>query len=495
MIRRKDNARKIGLIGLVILLALAARPLYTLWKGHVADKSDFPPQLPGTADDVSRLNATPIDSIVRVAEDADAAIVQLSALLAYARDNNLPVSIAGARHSMGGHTIAPNGVQVDMLQFKRMSLDTLSGVLTVGSGALWSEVIPFLNQHGRAVAVMQSDNAFSVGGSISVNCHGWQHNKPPIASTVRSFRLMLADGTIMDCSRDRNSDLFGLALGGYGLFGIILDVDLWTVPNEVYAYHRLVLTADTYLENYARLVDSDSSVRMVYGRLNVNESDFLKRAMLNYFTFDGIAPNDSPLAEPGLDELKRSIFLGTKGDDYGKRMRWNSEQAYSKTRLGSRITRNQIMHESPALYMNRSADRTDILHEYFVPRQRFNDFITAMQRIIPSHEQDLLNVTIRNVYRDDDTFLRYADEEMFAFVLFYDQRMTAEAEDDMRALTRELIDAALELGGTFYLPYRPHATAEQFATGYPMAQTFFERKRTLDPGDRFVNMFYQNYGR
>lgn len=482
-------------LALLVLLGALARPLFTLWKGAHTGDGLLPATPAGTADDISRLNATPIDSVVRVVNDTDSAIAQLRDLLTYARGRGLPVSIAGARHSMGGHTIAPNGVQIDMLPFKRMSLDTATMVLTVGAGALWSEVIPYLNGFGRAVRVMQSDNAFSVGGSISVNCHGWQHNSPPIASTVIAFDLMQADGSVVRCSREENRELFALALGGYGLFGIILEVELATVPNEVYTYHRMVMSSGEYVKHYAGRVDADTNVRMVYGRLNVNAEDFLERAMLHWFSYDSPAERTSRLDEPGLEEVKRSVFLGSKDDDYGKRMRWNSEQAFTKTRIGSRITRNQVMNESPALYMNRSPGRTDVLHEYFIPRAQFNGFISALQRVVPAHGQDLLNVTIRNVYRDEDTFLRYADDEMFAFVMFFNQAMTDEAEKDMRALTTELIDAALGLGGTYYLPYRPHATHEQLAAGYPMAGDFFARKRIYDPDDRFVNKFYLNYGR
>ena len=483
-------------VGGVTLLAVAllARPLYTLWRGHSRDGGALPVLAPGTVDDVSRLNAATVDSVVHLVEGTTASTEQLRSVLDYARAHHLPVSIAGAKHSMGGHTIAPNGVQVDMLPFKHLSLDTTTNILTAGAGALWSEVIPYLNEHGRAVAVMQSDNAFSIGGSISVNCHGWQHNSAPIASTVRSFRLMLANGSPLNCSRAENPELFSLALGGYGLFGIILEVDLFTVPNELYMYHRLVTTSERYLENYARLIDGDSTVRMVYGRLNVNESDFLHRAMLNYFTFDSAAPAGSPLDEPGLEELKRSIFLGSKDDDYGKRMRWNSEQTYTKSQLGSRITRNQVMNESPSVYLNRSPDRTDILHEYFIPRVRFVAFIHAMQRIIPAHEQDLLNVTIRNVYHDEDVFLSYAHEEVFAFVLFFDQAMNTEAEADMKALTTELIDAALDLQGTYYLPYRLHASPVQLHRGYPMVSDFFALKQRYDPGGLFQNKFSLTYG-
>ena len=45
---------------------------------------------------------------------------------------------------------------------------------------------------------------------------------------------MKADGIIVRCSRNENAELFSLALGGYGLFGVILDVDLQVVPNERY---------------------------------------------------------------------------------------------------------------------------------------------------------------------------------------------------------------------------------------------------------------------
>ena len=47
--------------------------------------------------------------------------------------------------------------------------------------------------------------------------------------------------------------------------------------------------------------------------------------------------------------------------------------------------------------------------------------------------------------------------------------------------TRELIDAVLAVGGTYYLPYQPHATAEQFHRAYPRAKELFALKRKLDP--------------
>ena len=53
---------------------------------------------------------------------------------------------------------------------------------------------------------------------------------------------MLADGSVVHCSREENVELFSAVLGGYGLFGIILDVDLATVPNRRYMLDRRVVT-------------------------------------------------------------------------------------------------------------------------------------------------------------------------------------------------------------------------------------------------------------
>ena len=57
-----------------------------------------------------------------------------------------------------------------------------------------------------------------------------------------------------------------------------------------------------------------------------------------------------------------------------------------------------------------------------------------------------------------------------------------------------MIDAALACGGRYYLPYRLHATPEQFDRAYPQASAFFAKKRTYDPDGVFQNQFYLKYG-
>lgn len=481
----------LGIVGVSV-----GRPAYHLLRTYAGDQHTIQPTPSGYADDVSRLNATPVRAVWSVPAEAAAAEAQLVQLLRRAQAQRIPVAIAGARHSMGGHTIAPDGIVIDMLPFQAMRLSADKQILTVQAGARWADILPFLDEQGRSVAVMQSDHAFSVGGSLSTNVHGWQSKKPPIAATVRSFRLLTAEGQILRCSRTEHAALFSLVLGGYGLFGIILDAELWTVPNEWYAPERFVFPADAYAAQFQEQVTEDASVVMAYGRLNVAPEAFLEEAMLTVFrraTLPGNPPLPA-LGEAPLSALERTVFRGSVGSDYGKALRWTLEGAFSGYTLGDYVTRNQLLNTRVDLYMNRSEARTEVIHEYFVPPEQLAAFLAQLRHHIPQYEVDLLNVTLRDIQADTTTFLRFANEEVIAAVMLFSQARTSEADSVMAALTQVLIDACLELGGTYYLPYRPHATVPQFTQAYPQAPRFFALKKHYDPHLLFSNRFFLNYG-
>jgi len=77
--------------------------------------------------------------------------------------------------------------------------------------------------------------------------------------------------------------------------------------------------------------------------------------------------------------------------------------------------------------------------------------------------------------------------------MLFSQEMTQRAETDHARMTQALIDRVLDLGGTYYLPYRPHATNQQFRRGYPNAEKFVAEKRFYDPDLVFRNGFWDRY--
>lgn len=498
MLRRPGRPGRAALAALgVAALGLSCTPALHLWRTARADRGRLASPPPGYVDDASRLNRTAVREVWPVPPDSAAAEAALAALVRRAAREGVPISIAGARHSQGGHTFAPGGLVVDLRAFRRMRLSPDGRVLHVQAGARWSEVLPFLHARGRSVAVMQSNNDFSIGGTLSVNAHGWQARRGPFAATVRALRLVTPSGEIVRCSREENAELFALVLGGYGLFGIVLEAELETVPNAWYRMERHVTTVPGYAEAYARYVERDPSAVMAYGRVSVAPRGYFQQAVLTvYRRDDGPArPFPSRLPPPAITPLARTVFRGSVGSAYGKGLRWDLERAVLGAVAPRYVMRNALLNEPSSGFTTRDTARTEILHEYFVPPERLSGFLGQMARVLPRHAPDLLNLTLREVQPDSVTALRYATGPRQGVVLFFEMPRTAAADSSMARLTRELVDLALAHGGTYYLPYRLHATPAQFRRAYPHAEAFFAAKRRYDPGEVFQNQFYRTYGR
>jgi FAD/FMN-containing dehydrogenase len=475
---------------LVVIPAwLVGRPLVHLGLTALREGKGYPPTPAGRIDDASHLDETAVARIVPVHGSATEAEAIVGDALLAARARGLPVSIAGARHSMGGHAIARDGVVLDMTGVAHISSSDGDKSLTVGAGARWHDVIAYLDTRAWSVAIMQSNDSFSVGGSLSVNCHGWQPNRPPISSTVESLRVVRPDGTGVTCSREVEPELFACVLGGYGLFGVIVEATVRVTDNAMYAAERYTTIPDEYPQ---LLREKAGDAGLAFGRLSIVPDALFDEAILTVYrrdpSFAGPVP---PVGARERSRLARLLFRGEVESDYGKGLRWFAEKRLGGEG-GGRATRNQLLNEPVELFTNRRAENTDVLHEYFVPAEAFASFVGAARRIVRAQGGDLLNATVRNVVADHDTRLPYAKIDVLGVVMLFSQKRTREADASMRAMTCDLVDACLALGGRHYLPYRLHATRDQLRRGYPDLDAFLAAKRAIDP-DRVLRSGFYDY--
>ncbi len=477
------------------LLIFTTIPFFHIYKTYLKEDKITIETPEGYTNDASQLNLTKMDTIIDVASSKAAIENQLRDLIAYSKTKNIPISIAGAKHSMGGHTMYPDGILINMRPYSHMQIDLDNNTITVGAGALWADVIDYLNGYNKSVAVMQAFSSFSIGGSISVNGHGWQKNTPPISSSVVSFTLMDANGEIIACSPTQNHELFGLAIGGYGLFGIILDVTLKIVDNTNLKFIRHEIKSSEYLDAFKKYASDDNSVELVFGRLNITNKRFLESATLNVFkkTDEQSDINDKNIYSRTPTEAKRLVFRSTVNSEYGKRLRWDLETTLGVFASNQTVTRNQLLNDDVSLIENKDSKSTDILQEYFVPERHFNTYIDELKAVLPHQSIDLLNITIRDVYQDEISYLNYARENVFGFVFLFNQKKTTQDEEAMKALTDVLVQLALKYEGTFYLPYRLHVDKSIMKAIYPQADGFFNLKLKYDPQEVFKNNFYTYY--
>jgi FAD/FMN-containing dehydrogenase len=452
------------------------------------------PSAPFMLDDASRLNATPINrQAILTSTDEGKLLHELRATLGEAASAGRPVAMGGARHSMGGQSLPRNGIAASFAA-PAVEPDTKARIYRVSAGARWRDVIRALDPIGFSPAVTQSNHDFSVGGTLSVNAHGWPVPFGPFGSTVQRFRIMLADGSVLTCSNSENAELFRLAVGGYGLFGIVIDAELAMAENRLLTAQSELMAADGFAPRFVARA-TDPPVRMLYGRLSVAREGFLREALVVAYAQAPQQPVrlPSPKNSSAFALVSREIFRAQIGSERGKRARWMAETRLMPKVGQVALTRNTLLNEPVAALADGDLSRTDILHEYFVAPDRLNDFLAACREIVPAHKQDLLNVTLRYVDADSSSVLTYAPQPRIAAVLLFVQKRTAEADDDMRAMTVKLIDRTLALGGSYYLPYRLHATREQLRGAYPRVDEFVTAKRRYDPQLRFRNALWDRY--
>jgi decaprenylphospho-beta-D-ribofuranose 2-oxidase len=492
---RLSRGRLAAVFGAGVLLALLFyASSFVIAYGEVFGKRD-----PLVRSDVARLTPTRVRRVELVRE-----VEQLRAVLGEARERRLKLSISGSRHSQGGHTSTAGGIVLDMRGFNRIrDIDPVALTITVESGATWDEVQRAIAPRGLALKVMQSSNIFTVGGTLSANAHGRDIDVTQFVEVVESFRLLLADGRVVSVSRTENPELFSLVIGGYGLYGVILDVTLRVTRDELYEQRAVSMDYAAFPAYFARYIKADSDVVLMLARPSIdpNPASFLRELVV--VTWRRARPGQTGRLEltEEANVWRDKFFFGlSRRFDWAKSLRWKLQK---RVELGSGdariVSRNNSMRPPLApleLLDYRSRSNTDIIQEYYVPVENFVPFMDQFRDILVAGKMNVLSSTVRYVSPNATPALAYAPRrEAFAVIHMSNVGLDAGDQEHAAAVTRQLVDAAIQHGGTYYLTYQLYPTAEQLDRAYPKAHDAFERKRFYDPEEIFTNQFYDLYGR
>jgi FAD/FMN-containing dehydrogenase len=446
--------------------------------------------------DVARLAPANVQEIRRVHS-----VEEIAAALAEARAHGWKVSISGSRHSQGGQTYVGDALVLDMRGFNKvLDVDVANRIIRVESGARWKEIQEAIAPRGLAIKVMQSSYVFTVGGTMSANAHGRDLDKTSVVEVVRSFRLMTADGEIHDVSRDSDPDLFKLVIGGYGMFGVILDVALDVTADDVYEQRSVLMDYRDFPEHFATRVKGDPSVRMMLVRPSFARDTFLRELAVT--TWSATDKNPTGVhALTGEEHVLRDklIFGMSRRIGWERDLRWSLQKDRELGIGGTRIvSRNNAMRPPLApleLLDYYSNDDTDIIQEYYVPIRNFVPFMDRFRDILLERDLNVISFTIRYVKANDETYLPYApQEDAFAIIQMSNVGLSGEAQAATEAATQALVDAAADNGGTYYLTYQLYPTRAQLARAYPNIDYVFEQKRRYDPTEMFMSKFYEKYG-
>ncbi len=271
---------------------------------------------PLCVDDVSQLNSTSVASILQPQTSAEIA--------AHLAQTNGLISIGGCRYSMGGQIVAHGSTHIDMRALNRLvwlkRIPTATGVASVRvqAGMRWRDLQRLIDPHDLSVAIMQSYSNFSIGGSVSVNCHGRYVGRGALINSVRALQMICADGAVLELNRRQNADLFYAVIGGYGGLGVVSEVELDLAANGAIKRYAVGFSLHEYPEYFRAMVLSDS--KAVLHNTDLMPPDFDVPIAATWYETQAALTEKKNAASPRKSRLSQrsSAHLGGKRTAAGR---------------------------------------------------------------------------------------------------------------------------------------------------------------------------------
>ena len=301
---------------------------------------------------------------------------------------------------------------------------------------------------GRQWGIYQKQTGadrLSIGGALACNAHGRGLNLKPIVQQVEEFDLVDAAGELRTCSRDAHPDLFRLAIGGYGLFGIVTRVRLALRPRV--KVRRVVMLAETptVMDRLEERIRDGYQYGDYQFATDFTRDSFLRRGVFSCYQ---PVPDDTPLTEHPTrfnpEDWARLTFYSHRYkrrafEVYSTRYLKTSGQIYwADWQLSAAYVDNYHADLDRALHAK--AQGSEMITEIYVPRPRLAAFMEAARGVLGGRRANVIYGTVRLIERDDETFLAWA-RERYACVIFnlhveHTPKAIAAAADAFRALDR-----------------------------------------------------------
>lgn len=146
----------------------------------------------------------------------------VAAGIRFAVDNNLQLSVRSGKHSAAGFSTNNGGVVLDLSRLNSIEiLDEQTGIVRLGTGALWGDVATKLDEYHLAISSGDTKSV-GVGGLTLGGGIGWMVRKYGYAiDSLIAAEVVLADGTTVQANETENSELLWALKGGGGNFGVV----------------------------------------------------------------------------------------------------------------------------------------------------------------------------------------------------------------------------------------------------------------------------------
>jgi monoamine oxidase len=191
-------------------------------------------------------------------------VEDVAAAVRYARENGMGVVAQGVGHSAGGQSQVEGGIAIDMTTLRDIrSIDVVNNQIDADAGVRWREMMDALVPLGRTLQVITDWMHLTLGGTTTAGGVGAQSFRRGIqADLIESMTVVTGTGEIVECSREKEPDLFFAVRGGLGQFGIITSIKMQLVsaPETVLLNHMIYDDLALFCSDVERMMAEDSGV-------------------------------------------------------------------------------------------------------------------------------------------------------------------------------------------------------------------------------------------
>jgi FAD/FMN-containing dehydrogenase len=449
----------------------------------------------------SQLNFTRVEKILQ-----PQSVEEVQRIIRTARKERDVISVSGGRHAMGGQQFGTDTLLIDIRSMNRvLHLDREHGIVEVEAGVQWPGLIKGYvalqktDQQPWGIAQKQTGaDRLTISGTISANAHGRGLQMKPFISDVESLVLVDGSGAVRNCSRTENPELFRLAHGGYGLFGIITSARLRLVPRQkVERVVEMQMIEDLMTNFEKRIADG-----FLYGdfqfSIDRDADDFLRRGVFSCYRPVAMeTPISDTQKQLSEQDWKQLLYLAHADkqkafDRYSEYYVSTNGQVYwSDTHQLSIYPDNY--HREIDQKRRVQFPATELIGEIDVPRAMLKDFFDEAREDFRKNNIELIYGTVRLIEQDDESFLPWAKQPYACTIFNLHTVHTPDGVRKSRDAFRRLIDMAGRRGGSFYLTYHRDATRAQIENCYPQFVEFLRAKKKYDPEERFQSEWYRDY--
>lgn len=402
---------------------------------------------------------------------------QLCSIVSQAREHGLRVKPIGAGHSFTGIGLTDD-VFVDMSALTGVvGLNRSTKEVTVRAGTVLKDLNAHLWQEGFSMPNLGDIDAQTVSGAIATGTHGTGANRTSIAAGVVGLRLVLADGSVMECDHHTNADVLRVARVGLGALGIISEITFRCDTAFKLEAVEETLTLDEVLDTFTELSSTNDHAEFfwfphtqnAWRKLNNRTTDPISQpSKLKRFLADELTGNYAFEALNRLGKAKPEMIPQLAG----KAMEPGSHSRH----VGS----------SHSIFCSSRKVRF-VEMEYSIARPALLEAFGRVRRLLEGYEAKgrFISFPIEvRVLGADDIPLSPAFGRQSGYIAVHVYEGT-EFEDYFSAVEQIMDD----YDGRPHWGKMHYQTAETLAQRYPQWDTFVAMRDRLDPARVFANPY------